>query len=95
MKDRKEIIDELKHLVKYHAQAVIEFFDEANTEMKERDSLVYDFLEKDEGSFDDIERFVELLEETQKALGERIKDLEYLTGRMRAVLSGKEEESGD
>ena len=82
MQERDEIVQELKHLVKYYHQAAREFFDDASTELDERLNAFSGCLEANKNSLDEYRKMIELLVAMQTSLSKRIQDLNYLTDRM-------------
>jgi len=82
MKERDEIIEELKHLVRYYHQASHEFFDEASGELGERLEVFYTCLEQNQNSLEEFRKMVDFLVNQQTNLRQRVEDLSYLTSRM-------------
>jgi hypothetical protein len=84
--ESEKIIEELKHLVRYHRQACHEFFEDTNGELEERRQIVWDWLDSGRTNLEEIKRVIELLITTQADLKKRIEGLEYLTQRMQELL---------
>ena len=82
MSERDEIIDELKHLVRYYEQATHEFFDETSNELKERLEAVYQCLDQNENSLEEMKRMVSFIASSQQSLKTKVNDLGYLADRM-------------
>ncbi len=82
MQERDEIVEELKHLVRYYKQAAHEFFDDASTEMDERVEVLYQCLERNKNSLDDYRKMIGFLIALQQSLKTKVIDLDYLTERM-------------
>ena len=88
MGEREEIVEELKHLICYYRQAAHEFFDDTSVELEERLGVLYDCVEKNENSFEEYRKMVELLNGLENHLKQRVDDLVYLSGRMTRLLQG-------
>src|SRR3990167_5418224 len=87
MKERDELIEELKHLVRYYQQAAHEFFDDASGELEERLTALYGCLEKNQNSLEEYRKMIEFLIPLQNSLKNRVNDLVYLTERMTHLLN--------
>jgi uncharacterized protein (UPF0297 family) len=83
--ERDEIVEELKHLVRYYQQAVHEFFDETSGETVERLEALYNCIEKNENSLEEYRKMIDFLLSTQDALKQRVDDLGYLTVKMKKL----------
>ena len=81
--ERDEIVEELKHLVRYYTQAAREFFDDTSNEMTERLQVFYECLEQNKNSLDEYRKMIEFLITLQDSLAKKVNDLNYLTDRMR------------
>jgi CII-binding regulator of phage lambda lysogenization HflD len=90
MTERDEIIKELKHLVRYYAQAVHEFFEGAETELQESLETFHTCLEKNKNSLAEYKKMIELLVTAESGLKKRVEDLAYLRERMNELLKGLE-----
>lgn len=88
MTGRDEIIKELKHLVRYYAQASHEFFDDAGSELHENLETFYACLEKNENTFAEYKQMLEFLVAAEHGLKKRVEDLVYLRERMVTLLEG-------
>lgn len=86
MGERDEIIQELKHLVRYYQQAAHEFFDDVSGELEEQLNALYGCLEKDQNSLEEYRKMIECLVHLQNSLKKRVEDLVYLTERMAHLL---------
>ena len=82
MQERDEIVQELKHLIRYYRQAGREFFDDASNEMNERLEVFYQCLEKDKNTLDEYRKMIDLIVSMQGSLKKKVEDLAYLTSRM-------------
>lgn len=89
MRERDEIVGELKHLVSYYQQAIHEFFDETSNEFKERLQAFYGCLEQDKNSLEEYRKMVELVINFEGNLKKRIEDLVHLTDRMSQLFETK------
>ena len=86
MSERDEIVDELKHLVRYYRQAVHEFFDDTSEDLEERLEAFYGCLEKNQNSLKEYQKMLEFLISLQSNLKQKIDDLALLTDRMNHLL---------
>ena len=86
MGERDEIIEELKHLVRYYRQAAHEFFDDASNELNERVEVFYGCLEENVNSIEEYRKMVEFLVGFEVQLKKRVEDLIFLTDRMTKLL---------
>ena len=86
MGERDEVVEELKHLVRYYQQAANEFFDDTSVELRERAEVLYGCLEKNENSLEEYRKMVELLNNLESHLKQRVDDLGYLSARMTRLL---------
>ena len=86
MGERDELIEELKHLVRYYQQAVHEFFDDTSGELEERLEAFYGCLEENQNLLEEYRKMLELLISLQSNLKQRLNDLTYLTDRMNHLL---------
>ena len=86
MGERDEIVEELKHLVRYYQQAAHEFFDDTSVELRERVEILYGCLEKNENSLEEYLKMVGLLNNLENHLKQRVDDLGYLSARMTQLL---------
>ena len=82
MQERDEIVEELKHLIRYYTQAAREFFDDTSNEMTERLDIFYKCLEADKNTLHDYRKMINLLITMQESLKKKVEDLTYLTTRM-------------
>lgn len=82
MQERDEIVEELKHLIRYYRQAAREFFDDTSNELDERLGAFYGCLEENKNSLDDYKKMIEFLTNMQDSLKKKVADLNYLTSRM-------------
>ena len=86
MSERDEIVEGLKHLVRYYQRAIHEFFDDTSGELEERLEAFHGCLEKDQNSLDDYRKMVEFLMNCESNLKKRAEDLSYLTAQMNRLL---------
>jgi CII-binding regulator of phage lambda lysogenization HflD len=90
MTERDEIIKELKHLVRYYAQAAHEFFDNAGGELQENLQTIHACLEKNENTLVEYKQMLDFLVAAENKLKKRVEDLVYLRERMTELLKGLE-----
>ena len=88
MTERDEIIKELKYLARYYAQAVHDFFGDAESNLQESLETFYACLEKDKNSLAEYKQMIELLVTAENNLKKRVEDLSYLRGQMTKLLEG-------
>ena len=86
MGERDEIIEELKHLLRYYRQASHEFFDDASNELEEQLDTFYGCLEENKNSLEEYQEMIESLANFQAGLEKRVEDLAFLTDRMFQLL---------
>ncbi len=79
MQERDEIVEELKHLIRYYQQAAREFFDDTSNEMSERLEVFYRCLEENKNTLDDYKKMIDFLVSLQDSLKKKVEDLNYLT----------------
>lgn len=89
MCERDEIVEELKHLVRYYRQAAHEFFDDTSSELKERLETFCGCLEEDKNSLEEYREMVRFLVGLESNLKKRVDDLIYLTDHMTHLLETK------
>lgn len=82
MQERDEIVEELKHLIRYYRQAAREFFDDSSGELDERLQAFYGCLEQNKNTLEEYRKMVGLIIDMQDSLKKKINDLNYLTDRM-------------
>lgn len=85
MQERDEIVEELKHLIRYYRQAAREFFDDTSNELDERLEAFYGCLEENKNSLEDYKKMLEFLTSMQDSLKRKVEDLNYLTNRMKEL----------
>lgn len=85
MQERDEIVEELKHLIRYYRQAAREFFDDTSHELDKRLEAFYGCLEENRNSLDDYKKMLEFLTSMQDSLKRKVEDLNYLTNRMKEL----------
>ena len=86
MSERDEIIEELRHLIRYYRQASHEFFDDTSNELNERLESFYGCLKEDQNSIAEYRKMVDFLVTFQGSLKKKVEDLVYLTDRMQHLL---------
>ena len=86
MGERDEIVEELKHLLRYYQQGTHEFFDDTAGELKERLGAFYGCLEENQNSLEEYRKMLEFLVSFQNSLKQKVNDLTYLTDRMNHLL---------
>jgi len=89
MTERDELLEELKHLVRYYFQATHEFFDEASNETEKRVEAIYKCLKKNKNSIDDYREMIAQLVSSQADLKKRVESLSVLTERMSKLLGSE------
>lgn len=85
MQERDEIVEELKHLIRYYRQAAREFFDDTSNELDERLEAFYGCLEENKNSLDDYKKMIEFLTSVQDSLKKKVEDLNFLTNKMKEL----------
>ena len=85
MQERDEIVEELKHLIRYYRQAAREFFDDSSNELDERLEAFYGCLEQNKNTLDDYKKMIEFLTSMQDSLKKKVEDLNYLSNRMKEL----------
>lgn len=85
MQERDEIVEELKHLIRYYRQAAREFFDDTSNELDERLGAFYGCLEENKNSLGDYKKMIEFLTSMENSLKKKVEDLNYLTSQMKAL----------
>ena len=93
MKDHNQMVNELKHLVRYYSQAAHDFFDDVSAELQEELASFYGCLEQDKNSPEEYQKMVGLLVAAQENLKERVEDLKHLTDQMNVLLQKAKEKS--